>query len=153
MRITSLGDGTREHVGRARRVVYLLDWKFMRRVLILGLALSVFTAGLMPLSVCALLSSKIAECADVKSQSPCDQMHPHSSGTPSFKDSNKSCCVTSQAPLPELQFKAVVVGQAVTIAVAQNILALPSTTTYSPLHFVENASPPSFQSLLCTFLI
>ena len=55
----------REHAG-----VYLLDWKLMRRILILGLALSVFAAGLMPLSACALFSSKMAECAEVKRSRP-----------------------------------------------------------------------------------
>jgi hypothetical protein len=125
----------------------------MRRVVILGLALSVFAAGLMPLSACALISSKMAECAEGKPQSPCDQMHPQGSGTQYFKDSGKSCCVVSQAPLSELQFKAVAVGPAVTIIVVQNIFAISSTKPHSPVHFTENAAPPRLHSLLCTFLI
>jgi hypothetical protein len=133
--------------------VFLLDWKSMRRVLILGLGLSVFTSGLMPLSVCALLSSRTAECAQATTHSPCDQMYSHSAGTQFSRGSNKSCCVTSQAPLPELQFKGVDVGTAVTMAVALNTLAVPSARPYRTRLAVENPSPPSFQSLLCTFLI
>jgi hypothetical protein len=125
----------------------------MRRVLIVGLALSVFTAGLVPLSACALFSSKIAECAEVTAQSPCDQMYPHGAETKFSRGSDKSCCATSQAPLPELQLKGVEVGPAATMAVPLDTLAIPSHRPYSTLHAVENPSPPSFQSLLCTFLI
>ena len=57
------------------RGVYLLDWKLMRRVLIFGLAFSVFAAGLMPFSACALLSSKIGKSAEATTPSPCDQMY------------------------------------------------------------------------------
>lgn len=132
--------------------VYLLEWELMRRALILGLALSIIAAGLMPLSVCALLSSKMAECAETTAQSACDQMHPHSGGTQFFKGFDRSCCVSSQAPLPELQLKAAAVGP-VSIAVYHDTLAVPSVRRYSTLLVVENPSPPSLQSLLCTFLI
>jgi hypothetical protein len=135
------------------RGVYLLHCNLMRRVLILGLALSVFAAGLMPLSACALLSSRMAECAEAKAQSPCDEMHPHSAGTQISKGSDKSCCVISRAPFPELQFKGIEVGPAVAIPMPQLALPLPSAKPYSIFPVVEDSSPPSFQSLLCTFLI
>jgi hypothetical protein len=125
----------------------------MRRVFVLGLAISVFAAGLMPLSACALLSSKMAECAETTTQSPCDQMYTHSAGAEFSGGSDKSCCLTSQAPLPELQFKGIEVGLAVVIAVSQNTLPVRAATPYSTFLLVENPSPPSFQSLLCTFLI
>lgn len=125
----------------------------MRKVLILALALSVFSSGLVPLSACALLSSKTAECAQPTAQSQCDQMYAHNAGIQLSRGSDKSCCVNSQAPLPELQFKGVEVGPAVSIAVPQDELVLPSARPYSTQLVVENASPPSFQSLLCTFLI
>lgn len=136
-----------------RREFYLLDLELMRRVLIFGLAVSVFVVGLVPLSTCALLSSKTAECAEATAQSACDQMYPHSAGSQFSRGSDKSCCVTSQAPLPELQLKGVEVGPAVTMAVPLDTLAVPSPRPYSTLHAVENPSPPSFQSILCTFLI
>jgi len=125
----------------------------MRRVLILGLALSVFVAGLVPLSACALFSSKMAECAEVKAQSPCEQMHPHTAGAQIFRGSDKSCCFASQAPLPERQFERDALGPGVSVAVSHDALALPSTRTFSAPLLVEVSSPPSFQSLLCTFLI
>jgi hypothetical protein len=125
----------------------------MHRVLIVGLALSVFTAGLMPLSACALFSSKMAECAETTTQSPCDQVYTQSSATKLSRTSDKSCCIASQAPLPELQFNRVQVGLAVAITVPPNTLAVPSASPYRTLLLVENSSPPSFQSLLCTFLI
>lgn len=133
--------------------VYLLDLDLMRRVLTFGLAFSVFAAGLMPLSACALLSSRTGECAEATTPSPCDQMYAPSAGTQLSRGSDKSCCVTSQAPLPELQFKGIEVGPAVTIAVSQETLTIPSVKPHSRLLVVENPSPPSFQSLLCTFLI
>src|ERR1700739_1791007 len=125
----------------------------MRRVLSFGLAFSVFTVGLAPLSACGLLSSRVAECAGGNTQSSCDRVHAHSAGTQFARGSDKSCCVTPQAPLPELQFKGTEVGPAVTIAAPQNTLAIPSARPYSTRFPVENPSPPSFQSLLCTFLI
>jgi hypothetical protein len=125
----------------------------MRRVLILGVALSVFISGLMPLSVCALLFSKVAECAEPTAQSPCDQMYPHSSGIQFSKGSDKSCCVTSQAPIPELQFKGVEAGPTIAMALPLYTLAIPGPRPYSTLVVAEDPSPPSFQSLLCTFLI
>src|SRR5271157_1748947 len=125
----------------------------MRKALILGLALSIIAAGLMPLSVCASLSSKMVECAEPKAQSPCDQMHHPSTGTQLTRSSDKSCCVASQAPLPELQFKGVEAGPVVIVAATQNKLVVPSTRPYNTLLVVEYPSPPSFQSLLCTFLI
>ena len=138
---------------QSMRGVYLLDWKLVRRIFILGLVLSVIAAGLMPVSSCALLSSKMAECAEPKTQSPCDQMHHPSTGTQLTRSSDESCCVASQAPLPELQFKGVEAGPAVIVAATENTLAVPSTRPYNILLVVEYPSPPAFQSLLCTFLI
>ena len=160
MRCTAQRDG--DHITRGRdprgyeenaQGVYLLEWKVMRRVLILGLALSVFTAGLVPLSACALFSSKIAECAEVTAQSPCDQMYPHDAGAQFSRGSDKSCCVTSQAPIPELQFKGLEAGPSVAMAVPLYTLAIHSPRPCSTLLVIENPSPPSLQSLLCTFLI
>jgi len=133
--------------------VYLLYLELMRRALIFGLAVSVFVAGLVPCSACALFSSTMAECAEAKTQSPCHEMHHHSARTQLCKGSDKSCCVTSRAPLPELQSNAVHVGPAVTVAEVRNSLEVPSARPETVFFVGESASPPSFQSLLCTFLI
>ena len=133
----------------------MLEWKPMRRLLILGLALSVFTAGLVSLSACAMLSSGAAECAQAMTQSPCGHMQQHDNKAQLSGASEKSCCAISQAPLPEMQYKTAEVSlAAATVAVTVNALAVPSIRPSSPLlAVVENPSPPSFQSLLCTFLI
>lgn len=133
--------------------VYLLNWKLMRRVLILGLALSVFAAGLMPISACALFSSKMAECAAATTPSPCDQMYAPIAEMQLSRSSDKSCCFASQAPLAESQFKGLEVGPAVTIAVSQDTLVVPNAKPFGSLLVAEDSSPPSFQSFLCIFLI
>jgi hypothetical protein len=127
----------------------------MRRLFILGLALSVFTAGLVPLSVCAMLSSGAAECAQATTQSPCGHMQSHKGEAQLSGGSDDSCCAISQAPLPEMQYKAAEVSPATTtIAVTVNMLAVPPIRPSSTLlAVVENPSPPSLQSLFCTFLI
>ena len=132
---------------------YLLDCYQMRRAFILGLAVTVIAAGLMPLSACALLTSKMAECAEAAAQSPCDRMHPQSSGAQSFQNSSKSCCIVSQAPLPELQFKALAIGPAIATDIIPRLFAVPTAALCNPLQVLASPSPPASLSLLCTFLI
>jgi hypothetical protein len=131
----------------------MLNWMLMRRVIIVGLVLSVVATGLVSLSTCALLSAQVAECAQVTDPSPCEHMDSHSGQTQISKGADKSCCSISQAPLPQLQYKAVEVGPAVTQTVSQQILFTPTFGPCTTLFVVEYPSPPSFQSLLCTFLI
>lgn len=133
----------------------MLNWELMRRLLILGIALSVFAAGLVPLSACAMLSSGVAECAQAMTQSPCDHMRSHKGGAQLSSGSDKSCCTTSQAPLPEVQYKTAEVSPAATLVmVTVNMPAVPPIRPSStPQAVVEKPSPPSFQSLLCIFLI
>lgn len=126
----------------------------MRRFAIFGLGLSLIVTGLAPLSVCALFSSKPAECAEPAVQSHCDQMPSDDAATPSFNSSDRSCCVVSQAPLPELQYKVAEAAPAITLDVTANLQAVPSERPASTLFStVEEPSPPSLQSLLCTLLI
>jgi len=127
----------------------------MRRLFILGLALSVFAAGLIPLSACAMRFSSAAECAQVMTQSPCGHIQQHDERAQFSSGSDKSCCAISQAPLPEMQYKAAEVSLAAnTVAVTADMLAAPPIRASSALlAVVENSSPPSFQSLFCTFLI
>lgn len=133
----------------------MLEWKLMRRLFILGIALSVFAAGLVTLPACTMFSSGVAECAQAMTQSPCDQMHPHKGGARLSGASDNSCCAVSQAPLPEMQYKAAEVSlAATTVAVTVNMLAVPPIKPLSTLlALVEEPSSPSLQSLFCTFLI
>lgn len=86
-------------------------------------------------------------------ESPCDQMDSHNGVTQISSGSDKSCCAISQAPAPELQYKAAEAGPAATITVTQIMLMVPGLGPSPTFPIVENSSPPSFQSLFCTFLI
>jgi hypothetical protein len=153
MTITALEDEAWEHHCGAPYFAGMLDCRSMRRVLILGLVLSIVATGLVPLSTCALISARVAECAQLSDPSPCDHMDSKSGETQISRSADQSCCVISQAPLPEFQFNEVQVGPAVTIAEIQNALQVPIARAETAFVVVENSSPSSFQSLLCTFLI
>jgi hypothetical protein len=128
--------------------------RLMRRLSILGLALILIVTGLTPLSACALFTSKPAECAQPAVHSHCDQMPFDDAATRSFTSSGKSCCVVSQAPMPELQYKAAETAAAVTPIVTTVLHAIASVRPTGSLRVsVEEPSPPSLQSLLCTLLI
>lgn len=88
-------------------------------------------------------------------ESLCDQMDSHNGETQISMGSDKSCCATSQAPAPELQYKAAEISlAATTVAVTFNMLAVPPVRLSSTLlAHAEEPSPPSLQSLFCTFLI
>src|SRR5271166_2743045 len=114
----------------------------MRRVLIIGVALSLLVAGLPPLSACALLSSRAAECAQATAESHCDKMH-HGGGTKLSSNSAASCCVVSQAPTQELQYKAAEASLSATIALTGATLSIPGARRANTRIVVENPSPPS----------
>lgn len=125
----------------------------MRRALIFGLALSLAGLGTGPLSVCALFSSQLAECATPKTQSRCDQMNMDQSGTQLVAAADTSCCFVSKAPIPQLQYKASDLSLAAPIAVLDATGDTPRVQRLRPVLIVHDLSPPSLQSLLCTFLI
>jgi hypothetical protein len=135
------------------RAFYMLKYKSMQRAFILGLVLSLVATSLAPLTACALLSSGLAECPQTATESPCEQMHHHDAESQLSGNADKSCCAVSQAPLPELQYKTAELALAATITVTGNAHALLRTTPPITLLAVEKPSPPSFQSLFCTFLI
>jgi hypothetical protein len=125
----------------------------MRRPLIFALIFSLVWLGAMPLSECALLTSKLAECATPQTQSQCDNMNMDESHAPILKASDRSCCILSGAPIPqpfhktvELSSESVTAGLGVPID-SFRLRPLPASPA------VQNPSPPSFQSLHCTFLI
>jgi hypothetical protein len=131
----------------------MLNWGAMRRLFILGLALSLIVAGLAPLSACAMFSAQPAECAKAETPSPCSDMHPDDA-TPSFTTPVKSCCLISRAPLPELQYKAAERAPVITFTAIAILYSLPSVGRSGGFHrSVEQSSPPALRSLLCTLLI
>jgi hypothetical protein len=131
----------------------MVDSELVRRSLIFALALSLVGLGPVPLSACALLSSKLAECATPKTQSRCDQMNMDESGKQLIAASDTSCCFISKAPIPQLQYKASDLSLAAPIAVLDPTGDAPRIQFLLPVLTVQDLSPPSLQSLLCTFLI
>jgi hypothetical protein len=132
----------------------VLDLGLMRRLLILGLALILFCVGAGPLSACALFASKLAECATPEMQSRCDHMNMDDSATQVVAAPNTSCCSLSQAPVSDSQIKASGLALAALVAAPDPIVAAPRVQQLQPvLLLLQNLSPPSLQSLLCTFLI
>jgi hypothetical protein len=131
----------------------MVDLGLVRRSLILALALTLVGLGPVPLSACALLSSKLDECATPKTQSQCDQMNMDESGIQLIAASDTSCCFISKAPIPQLQYKACDLSLAAPIAVLDPTGDTPRIQLLPPVLMVQDPSPPSLQSLLCTFLI
>jgi fermentation-respiration switch protein FrsA (DUF1100 family) len=125
----------------------------MRRSLIFALALSLVGLGPAPLSACALLSWKLAECATPQTQPQCDQMNMDESGTQLVAALDTSCCFISKAPIPQLQYKASDVSVAAPIAVLDPTGDTRRIQRLLPVRIVQDLSPPTLQSLLCTFLI
>jgi hypothetical protein len=126
----------------------------MRRVLIFTLALSMAGLGASPSSICALLSSKAAECATPQTAERCDRMDMENSGIKVSAAPNASCCALSQAPVPASQQNP---SQASPVSVHAIVsesvwMSLPLLREGLP-HAAPDVSPPLLQSFLCTFLI
>jgi hypothetical protein len=131
----------------------MVDSKLVRRSLIFALAVSLVGLSPVPLSACALLTSKLAECATPKTQPRCDQMNMNEIGTQLVAASDTSCCVVSNAPVPQLQYKASNLSLAAPVAVLDVTGDTPRIQHLPLVLIVQDVSPPSVQSLLCTFLI
>ena len=148
----------RGHYSRSSGASKLLDWMPVRRALIIGLALSLIGAGVVPLSRCAVMSSKPADRVTSRTESSCGNMSMDMNmgdvGIQLAAPSDKSCCVVSGALLPESQYKASELSLASMLnAVSVPMSEVPPARQMFPIVLVQNSSPPSFQSLLCTFLI
>jgi hypothetical protein len=131
----------------------MVNLDFVRRLLVFALALTLIGLGPVPLSACALLTSKLAECAAPKTQSRCDQMNMDENGTHLVAAPDASCCMGSQAPIPQFQSKASALSVAAPIEVLDLTGDTPRIQRLPRVLIVQDVSPPSVQSLLCTFLI
>ena len=126
----------------------------VKRLLISALVLGLAVVGSSPLSICALLSSAVSECASTETQSQCDKMDMGEHTAPTVASPNNSCCAISQAPLPES--KTEVSKTSVKLELAA---ALTSATDVAhsgqvrPRSVPQELSPPPLRSLICTFLI
>ena|ERR1700693_2261175 len=125
----------------------------MRRILIFGLALSIVGLGPVPLSACALFTSKLVECATPKTQSQCDQMNMEESGTQLVAGSDTSCCFISKEPIPQSQYKESGLALATPFTALDPMGDIPRVQRVPSVLTVRDLSPPSLQARLCTFLI
>ena len=125
----------------------------MRRLLTLALSLSLTGVGPVPLSLCAIFSSKLAECSTPKTQSSCDTMNMGDNGT-RLAARYSSCCNLDNAPVAARQHQfsqpSLTTSAAVIISSAW---MLPRIERTWPTDIERYVSPPPLQSLLCTFLI
>ena len=125
----------------------------VRRVLIFGLALSLLGIGPVPLSACALLTSRLAECANPETNSHCNGMDMGEStkNVPAVGSSD-SCCSSSRQPAVQLQSQT---PDCLTIPYVTASYATAETPRAYAVPFASalvDSSPPPLQSLLCTFL-
>ena len=125
----------------------------MRRLLTLALSLSLTGVGPLPLSLCAIFSSKLAECATPKTPSPCDTMNMGDNGT-SLTAPNGPCCSLDNAPVAarQHQFSQPSLTTSAVVMVSSAWM-LPRIERTWPTEIERYISPPPLESLLCTFLI
>ena len=132
----------------------------MRRAIIFAIVLSMAVLAPMPVPACALFSPQIAECEAAQTQRQCDGMDMQMdvqddvSHFSPFCQPTLTCCIVSQIPRPESQYKLaktlVPVARTRTTADTGSHLFL---TESIPVFKWQNLSSPTIQSLLCTFLI
>jgi hypothetical protein len=130
----------------------------VRRAIISAIVLSMAVLAPTPVSVCALFSFQIAKCETAKTQ--CDEMDMERNVQDDASYLSPSChlgvacCIVSQTPRPEAQYKSnetLVPIARVSVNAEANTLFIPKESI--PVFQWQDLSPPSFQSLLCTFLI
>lgn len=80
-------------------------------------------------------------------------MNMEEDGTQLVAASDASCCFVSNAPVPQLQYKASDLSLAAPIAVLDATGDTPRIQRLLPVRILQDLSPPLLQSLLCIFLI
>ena len=126
----------------------------MRRSLIFALALSLPGLGPVPLSACAVFTSKMVECATPQTQSQCDQMNMDDGNAKVAAAPDGSCCSLSNAPVPATLQKASGLSvPATSIVLLDTVSNIPRANEQRRAEIEQALSPPPLQSLLCTFLI
>ena len=130
----------------------------MRRAITFAVLLTMAVLAPTPASACAMSSSLIAEGETTKTQ--CDGMDMQMdvqddvSHLSHLCQSSMNCCLISQTLWPEPQFKLdknVTLIAPVIMAVESGAILIGKTST--PVFQRKAPSPPTSQSLLCTFLI
>lgn len=126
----------------------------MKSLLACAIIIGLVILGPAPASICSLLSSMAGECATPASRTHCDDMDMATPSGPTVAAPSSSCCLSSQAPLPESR------NETAKITVHQDLGSAPQIV-YAETDFNEAqsdqvpqvSSSPPLQPLLCTFLI
>jgi hypothetical protein len=128
----------------------------MRRILSFAVALGLTGVGPLPLSACALVSSQPSECASPQTRTQCERMGMDQAelASPKVSAASKNCCIVSQAPAPDAQTWAGNFSVTAAPAIVSGVIvATQPFENERPRDVKQNSSPPTLQSLLCTFLI
>lgn len=126
----------------------------MRRLLIFALALSLPGLGPLPLSACAVFTSKVVECATPQTQSQCDEMNMDDGNAKVAAAPDGSCCSVSNAPAPATLQKASRISvPAASIVLLGTVSNIPGAIEQREVEIEQAPSPPPLQPFLCTFLI
>ena len=132
----------------------------MQRVIIFAIVLSLAALAPTPAWACVLFSPQIAECETSNNQMPCDGMvmqmgvQDDASHLSDCCPPSVTCGTASQSMLSVLQYKSentvpLIAGVNETLD-PDAILIAKETNSVSKW---QDPSPPTIQSLLCTFLI
>ena len=97
----------------------------MKRLLTIIVALALFGLGPVPLSLCAQLSSKAAECVTSATESECNRMGMGKGDVKMSAAPNSSCCDLSQAPISDRQQSTSEVGLVAILQIVQPNYLLP----------------------------
>lgn len=131
----------------------MVNSDMVRRLLIITLVFTLLGLGRVPLSACALLTSQLGECSTPKTEARCSRMNMDEARTRPVAASDSACCVVSKAPVSRLQRSRpypIPAGPVAVTGLTRDV----SLAQGSPQVIVAQApSPPSLQSLFCTFLI
>jgi hypothetical protein len=128
----------------------------MRRIFALMVAFGAASLGPLQASACSMLHGQPSGCANAATKTDCERMGMNRTEKATFTVSNsaKSCCAISHAPLPDARTLAGSFAVAVppALATCAVVSAKLLESAWSP-EIARDSSPPSLQSLLCTFLI
>ena len=128
----------------------------VRRAAIFVLTVTLIGLGPVPLSACALSSSRLTECATPATQSHCDGMKMDEDGATKVAAlPNGFCCSFSNAPVSTRGQKspAPVLLTASPILAVSVTLQVPRAEQDRSTEIEYDIPPPPLQPLLCTFLI
>jgi hypothetical protein len=125
----------------------------VRRLVNCAVVIGLVVLGPAPTSICSLLSPLVGECTTAASEVQCASMGMNVPSGPTVAASSASCCVISQAPLPESRNEASKLTLHEDLGSPQAVVVKTHSSQVGPPDVPQIFSPPPLRSLLCTFLI